>query len=472
MRAATGGEGLNITLDAGDSLSTDTYFGSFYLSHWQALTDIDHLAVVVGFAGHGKVRVLEVGPSGTELLCEYKLRSAGVQRHLIAFRRGGLDAILADGQTAGRLYVEVVAITACQVQSIDFVTETAPRQDVRLSIGMSTFNDTASQIGTVLPEVMMVAAQSEAIRAVYLVNHGAELSRVGATLQQAKLHHLAPAAEDAPGGLAQTIAAARAAGDGGTHHLVLADDQLVDARLILRAVEFLRHAKGPLILGAPALDARRPTALLAAAVVVGEAGQFRYAGQGKDLIGRPANTARRIDPLAPFAKVAQTDYCPWWFCVLPLDTATALPQRGYARGDDFAYEQEEHSRGVQSLTLPGMGVWRMPSLTVPDSNDLTNRYLPLRRLPAEDEATPPRQLHLLQGTMFPADDLPEIMYLRVTPERRRGGLVPRQGQSGRPVICLDATSFLSTDTFFGSFYRAYWHEYTKVRDLSLVVELS
>jgi galactofuranosylgalactofuranosylrhamnosyl-N-acetylglucosaminyl-diphospho-decaprenol beta-1,5/1,6-galactofuranosyltransferase len=480
------GAELGIPLEQGDILSTDTYFGSFYRSYWKAFTSVGDIAVVVGFCGRGKVRVFEDTGNDTLLLCEYDLQASKPQRHLIRFRTAGMDTGLARGAASSRIHVEVEAMGASDVQSIDYVTETAAPREVRLSVGISTFNDQGGgaegRIATLLPAIVRLAESDPAIRPVHLVNHGAAFSQsdLMAALASPVLRPASPAGPAAPGGLAQTLAAARAAPEGATHHLVLADDILLDERLIQRARRFLDYATSDVVIGAAALDLEVPTRLGGIGAVRAADGQLRMKGQGIDIAA--AGGLRQID------RPSRVDYCPWWFCILPLSPAatTPLPQGPYLRGDDYAYAVEQDQRGISSLCLPGLGIWRAGVLALPQhgaaepappgrdgGDDLANRFLPANRTPGMPRsAATPGRLHLLQTTLFPGEEQPEALYLRAVPPRRRGDLVPHRTLSGKPAIRLDPGNILSTDTFFGAFYRAYWHNYTSVRDVSVVVELA
>ncbi|MCX7288624.1 MAG: glycosyltransferase [Rhodobacterales bacterium] len=478
----TKGEDLGIVLEPGDILSTDTFFGSFFRSYWTAFTSIGDIAVVLGFRGRGKVRVLEDTGSGAMLLCEYDLQTSKPQRHLIRFRPTGMDAGLTSSAVSSRLFVEVEAEQTSQVQSIDFVTETAALRDVRLSVGLSTFNDAGSQIATLLPTLVRLTESEPALQAIHLVNHGPAFTQPAllAALASSAVRVAAPASPEAPGGLAQTLAAARAAPDVATHHLVLADDILIDERLIRRALCFLGYATTDMVLGAAALDLRFPTQLHGIGAVLAADGQFRMRGQGIDIATK--------DVLWQIDTPTRIDYCPWWFCILPLAAAAAtpLPKGPYLRGDDYAYGQDQNQRGIPAVCLPGLGIWRDSALTLPPCGasgqsppvdegmvDLANRFLPLSRPPRLRRARDATgRLYLLQPALFPSEDMPEAMYLRAVPPRRRGDLVPRGTLSGKPAIRLDPGNILSTDTFFGAFYRAYWQSYTAVRDLAVVVELT
>lgn len=76
-------------------------------------------------------------------------------------------------------------------------------------------------------------------------------------------------------------------------------------------------------------------------------------------------------------------------------------------------------------------------------------------------------MYLLQETLFPARGLPEDLYLRINrpPFMRSVALSATKGQE--PGLRLDERDVLSTDTYFGSFYRAYWQAHAPVSGLAV-----
>jgi galactofuranosylgalactofuranosylrhamnosyl-N-acetylglucosaminyl-diphospho-decaprenol beta-1,5/1,6-galactofuranosyltransferase len=467
-QGAAAGEGLGLGLQAGETLSTDTLFGSFYTSTWRALTDLEDLFVVIAFRGRGELRVFEDdgGAAGPVLLCRHGLDSATMQRFLIPVSPSGL----AGEDRASRLFVEVEALQAAEVDAIDIMTTRPPRRAVSLSVGLSTHNDAASRIGPLLDALRRLErSEPGLIKAIYLVNHGPDL---GATTQGLRgLHLLPPAGLDAPGGLAQTVAAARGAADAASHHLVLADDLVLDERLIPRAVQLLRHSRGEVLLGGAILDAQAPTTLVGAGGVITASGAVGQFGADQDMAD--------VEALALFNRPVAVDLPCWWYCLLPLSASShsPLPSGPWLRGDDAAYASDQEARGIALACLPGLGAWRGAALTLPEGGgaevDLANRYLPPHLPQATSDWAEARRggLHVLQSTFFPTEGLPEALYLSITPPRPNGGLTPRPTASGAPALRLDTGDILSTDTWFGNFYRAYWHEHAGLGALAVAVGL-
>ena len=78
-------------------------------------------------------------------------------------------------------------------------------------------------------------------------------------------------------------------------------------------------------------------------------------------------------------------------------------------------------------------------------------------------------MNILQKTLFPAPGFPENLYLRISNPKFLRQVVPVTPAQGAAYLELARKEVLSTDTFFGSFYAAYWRKLTAIRSLSLSV---
>ena len=78
-------------------------------------------------------------------------------------------------------------------------------------------------------------------------------------------------------------------------------------------------------------------------------------------------------------------------------------------------------------------------------------------------------MHILQRLLLPLPGLPEDLYLRLRNPAEPHAAALRPGPEGE--LLLAAGDVLSTDSFFGAFYRAVWRARTGVREIALAVHL-
>lgn len=371
-----GPEGCDVVhLQEDDILTTDTYFGSFYCSYWNAYTTINTIAATLQVKGAGEVRVFEDGGQGIVLLTKHKVISDGRIPILIEFTPSNLaESAFTNKPLPSRIFLEFEALGYASIIAINFVSPQAPEHEVSLSIGLCTFNQEAYFARTA-EHIAALVASEPAVTQVFVVNQGSPFTspRIHDLLAGPKITTIDQRNLGGCGGFTRTLREGLAAQPRATHHLMMDDDIVLDERMISRAIQFLRYAKADIALGGSMLESLRPT-------IMYEAGAFL----------RPNNT---IEPychnvemadagqLHRFNKPVETDYNAWWFCVLPLEPASraGLPAPIFIRGDDFEYGQRLAALGVPTVTLPGVAVWHEPFYAKPpgwqDYYDLRNRLI-------------------------------------------------------------------------------------------------
>ncbi|MCC6306588.1 MAG: glycosyltransferase family 2 protein [Rhodobacteraceae bacterium] len=365
---------LGLALLPGQTLSTDTFYGSFYRACWAAHAGITEVAVEVAIRGQAIVRVFEDGDGGLVQLVRHRLDAPGGGRFLLALPPAGADRRLSGGEHRSRLFVELAALRATEVTAIDFVTSAAPRRQATLSIGLCTFNQEA-YLARTLAALAGIAAGCPAIRAVHVVNQGAPFASaaIHPLLAGAKMHAVAQRNLGGAGGFARTLAEELAAAEPASHHLMMDDDIVLDPRMIPRALRFLDYARDDIVLGAGMFDLLRPTVMYEAGAVLRADNVILPCCHNVDL-SDPLELRRFNAPVA-------IDYNAWWFCILPLARcrAAGLPAPLFIRGDDFEYGQRLAREGVATVTLPGIAVHHEPFYAKPQGwqayYDLRNRLV-------------------------------------------------------------------------------------------------
>ncbi len=368
-------EAAAVQLLQDDILTTDTYFGSFYCSYWNAYTGLTNVAATLQVKGAGEVRVFEDGGQGIVLLTRFEIVSDGTKPYLIDFTPGNLaESPFTNSSLPSRIFIEFEAMRDSTVLAISFVSPQPPVREVTLSIGLCTFNQEAYFARTA-DHIAALVATEPAVTRVFVVNQGAPFTspEIREVLAGPKITTIEQRNLGGCGGFTRSLREALAAEPRASHHLMMDDDIVLDERLISRAIQFLRYATRDIALGGSMLESLRPT-------IMYEAGAFL----------RPNNTiepyCHNVDmadtgQLYHFNTPAGTDYNAWWFCVLPLEPASraGLPAPIFIRGDDFEYGQRLAALGVPTITLPGVAVWHEPFYAKPpgwqDYYDLRNRMI-------------------------------------------------------------------------------------------------
>lgn len=362
----------------GDTLSTNTYFNSFYEAYWAEHTSLSDIALRVGFRGRLTVRVLrDVKDAGCAPILTATLAAPADPAPGIAVRHLSLEFPTRSQPFVprGRLYFELVAEEDSEVHELAIVSAAAPVQRVRMSVGLCTFNREDFLAGT-LAAISAAPGLAEVLTEVIVVNQGAPFRSAAvleALAKDARFRVVEQRNYGGCGGFTRSIIEAQQSEAGHTHHLLMDDDIVLDNRVLETSVNFLAYARAPIALGGHMLDALRPT-------VVYEAGAFL---RRNNRIEPYAQNADMADPdaLAHFSVLVRADYNAWWFCVLPLAETRAIgyPAPIFIRGDDFEYGQRLARRGVPTVSMPGVAVWHEPFYAKPldwqQYYDLRNRLI-------------------------------------------------------------------------------------------------
>ena len=131
---------------AADVLTFDTSFGVFHAGRWRRLTTVDGLTARVVASGEGRAEVVAVTRGRETVLASAQLTSEHVDIDLGSLRSSAW----------GVLYVRVVGASGCRVQRVEWLTETQPAHEVRLSLSITTFNRQAYVIPTVKKVLSLV----------------------------------------------------------------------------------------------------------------------------------------------------------------------------------------------------------------------------------------------------------------------------------------------------------------------------
>ena len=347
-RDAEGGE--FILVREGGTLSSDTFFGSFYRSYWWQYTGLRDFSLLVDIEGSAKLRVIESVGEQAECIASVDIDARDSGRRQVHLPPGSLDP-----SAGSRLYVELQAVGECRVRALDYATASEPQRQARLSIGLCTFNR-EERLAKTLASLARLAASEEAVTTVYVVNQGAEFESdiVRGILDSPKFETIRQRNLGGAGGFTRTMFEALNSPAPASHHLLMDDDIFLDERVIQRVLRFLDHAEEDVAVGGTMLDELYPSRIHEAGAFLTPENRIQAYCQNVDLA--------KDGEQRHFDVPVETDFNAWWFCALPLkkcqDVGFPLPL--FIRGDDFEYGQRLADAGVPTVTLPGVAVWHEP----------------------------------------------------------------------------------------------------------------
>jgi len=362
-------------LRRGEKLGGNTYFNSCYLDYWRQHTTVEKIGVKSRFLGDICMRVIAVNLDGqqrTLINTELSGSSTSDSEETVIWV---YDFSTEDASKSrpGRIFIEITAQTACSVGSISFVTDKAPAREVSLSIGICTFNREADLVHT-LGELQQIGKAYRCINRIILVNHGPSFSNIEliSCLKDSQIQVIEQPNLGGCGGFNRTMYEAISSSEPSTHHLLMDDDIVIDARIIPRAINFLRYATDAVVLGGHMFDSANPNVLHEAGACLDSFSFSIPAGQYCDM----------SDPteLSLFDTCHLVDYNAWWFCIIPVSAIREIEFSPpmFIRGDDIEYACRLAKHGYTTISMPGVAVWHESFYT--KNNDWLEFYYLRNRL--------------------------------------------------------------------------------------------
>ena len=342
-------DGANLPLAAGNGISTDTYFGCFYLGYWSTFTSLGRLGVALHGTGDFDLRIMHRHPDAASPLplLEARVKPSARSGETVLWLDQSPDDL-----DCGRLYIELHAHTDATLQDIDWVTDAPPRNEVRLSIGICTFNR-EPYLEALLGELHDTLERNPAVANVTVVNQGGafQTSDLLKRFDDPRIRLIEQGNLGGCGGFNRTIYEAVRDPQAPTHHLLMDDDVEIDARVIDTAIAFLARAEKPLVLGGHMLNATSPETLFEAGAVFDPFWFAQPLGKDTKLDGAAS--------LAAFDRPSRPAYNGWWFCILPVasmrDAGHSPPI--FIRCDDMEYGCRLARMDVPTVSLPPVAVW-------------------------------------------------------------------------------------------------------------------
>ena len=334
-----------IVLGDGASASFDTSFGVFHAGRWRRLTTVDQLAVRVRASGTGTVDVVAVNGASERVVASASLpRGEGSPDHVL------LAVPALGGSSDGVYYVRVQAAggEVCMTGG-EWLTTTAPPNDVRLSLSITTFNRqqyVKKTVSNVLALIDSLESLRERVRVLVVDNaRNVEFDAPStAPLQVIPNGNLGGA-----GGFARGLIELRKQG-WASHVLFMDDDIDLEPEALVRTMALFSYARDRrLCVHGAMLSEERPWLQFEAGSEYSFRSIYPLQALGREDDLRERRFAVMDQPEVPF------DYTAWWFTAFPIDITADNPLPVFVRGDDVAFGLMH--TGKHSVTLNGVIVW-------------------------------------------------------------------------------------------------------------------
>lgn len=350
--AEVSGDGV-LSLKKRAKVSFNSYFNSFYESYWQALSDIGSLFLEVECSGS---LIVEVFRDRKDYGC-HRIGFLNLESETRSIHRLPLAALQSALGECGRIFVDVTAVKKSSIYAIRFVTNQNKQRNPKITIGICTFNREKFLLRN-LRSLLDEEGAKGCISKIIVVNQGPGFKNpeLNDLIQRSdRLMLIEQGNLGGCGGFTRSMYEALQIGDA-THHVLMDDDAVIDARVLSNLASLLSFTSGNQVIGGHMLDLLRPHFLYEAGAVVKSNTRLVSLHHNIDL--------RAFDSLIRFNRYDdnEVDYNAWWFCAIPIEQIRKvnLPAPIFIRGDDMEYGIRLQEAGVRTIAMPGIAVWHEP----------------------------------------------------------------------------------------------------------------
>lgn len=338
-----------LTLKPESKISFNSYFNSFYETYWHEYAELDLLKIKIKVQGSGILAVFRDSLlNGCYELVVYDFDSQNLEELEFSV---DLSDLLYD---KGRIFIDITAFSNVDIHEISIASERDVRKN--LSIGLCTFNR-EDFLYKNLVSLVELSKEFKSLKKVFVVNQGNDFSNPKLLDLLSENKNLFEVYKQGnlggAGGFTRTMYEAINT-DGLDYHLLMDDDVIIESDVIQTAFAFACLAKKPIAVGGQMLDLLRPNILHEYGAIVDNSGYIRPVLHNLN-VGDAGS-------LHVFKKVNKIDYNAWWFCMVPVEAIKNinLPAPIFIRGDDEEYGLRLKANGIETVGLPGVGLWHEP----------------------------------------------------------------------------------------------------------------
>jgi galactofuranosylgalactofuranosylrhamnosyl-N-acetylglucosaminyl-diphospho-decaprenol beta-1,5/1,6-galactofuranosyltransferase len=351
---------------AGGRVSFGSYFNAFPSSYWQRWTVVDKVTLSLQTSGQGTVMV-------------YRSNAGGAQQQVASTKVSGaassqFDLPLNTFGDGGWYWFDLIAGEDDLVlERGTWHTDAVPVATGKLSLGMTTYNKPDYCVAT-LQNIASDAALMEVIDRIFLVDQGTQkvqeepgFTEVAALLGD-RLALIEQGNLGGSGGFARSMAETLER-DPTDFLLLLDDDVEFETESALRAWQFGRFSREPVIVGGHMFDLLDKPVIHAWAEVV-HPGPFMWGPSFEEQHRHDFRESNLRQTPWMHARL-DADYNGWWMCMIPKKVieSVGLPLPVFIKWDDAEYGLRARNSGFRTVSLPGVALWHVSWLDKDDTQD-------------------------------------------------------------------------------------------------------
>lgn len=351
----------------GMRVSFGTYFNAFPAAYWQRWTIITEVTLTLRTTGSGTILVYRSNSAGDPQQVEARVVSGSntVTEFLLPLNTFG------DG---GWYWFDLTANDGGLVlESGHWTTDAAPTTPGKFNIGITTYNKPDFCVAT-LEAISTNEALVDALDQVFIVDQGSRRVRDESGFDDVrralgdKLRVIEQGNLGGSGGFSRAMAETLERDD--SDFLLLLDDDIeFEPESALRAHQFGRFSRAPIIVGGHMFDLLNKPVLHAWAEVV-RPGPFMWGPSFPEQHRHDFREANLRQTPWMHARL-DSDYNGWWMCLIPkrviADIGLSLPV--FIKWDDAEYGLRARKAGYRTVSLPGVALWHVSWLDKDDTQD-------------------------------------------------------------------------------------------------------
>ncbi|MBD2080039.1 glycosyltransferase family 2 protein [Leptolyngbya sp. FACHB-17] len=346
-----------IVLGQGGTVSSSSYFNSFYESYYVKYTSLESIYYVLELEGDFKVTVYRE-------VAESNAREAILEQHLeqcelsTPVKLAAID--LVQTENAGRIYAEITCLSKQGIFGSGWIATDQPKaREVSLGVVICTFKKedyVRNTLSTLLQDELLHDRDLK----IFVSDNGRTLDPNEFADSRVKLFPNMNAGGS--GGFTRGIMEVLAEGSS-THLLLMDDDVELESESVFRLFSVHEYAKTELIIAGGLLNLNRKWSLYEAGATYNEASKTKGASDSLMPLNYDLDL-RDTKVLNQLLREVDADYGGFWFCSFSkaLVERIKLPLPLFIKLDDVEFcMRAKRKFGIPIVTFPSMAVWHIPA---------------------------------------------------------------------------------------------------------------